>query len=104
MRDGAGGAAGQGGAELNNGAGYWATAEGGVRAHGDDGGGGGCKRRPRAWRRRRRGGGKQRPRASRRRQRSAAGRATATDGGGAAPDLVRLSISTLTPPSLSTVR
>lgn len=54
MRDGAGGAAGQGGAELNNGAGYWATAEGGVRAHGDGGGGGGCKRRPRAWRRRRR--------------------------------------------------
>lgn len=51
MRDGAGGAAGQGGAELNNGAGYWATAEGGVRAHGDGGGGGGCKRRPRAWRR-----------------------------------------------------
>ncbi|BAF15545.1 Os04g0577300, partial [Oryza sativa Japonica Group] len=47
-------AVGQGGAELSNGAGYWATAEGGVRAHGDGGGGGGCKRRPRAWRRRRR--------------------------------------------------
>uniref|UniRef100_I1PP38 Uncharacterized protein n=1 Tax=Oryza glaberrima TaxID=4538 RepID=I1PP38_ORYGL len=60
-------AVGQGGAELRNGAGYWATAEGGVRAHGDGGGGGGCKRRPRAWRRRRR----------RRRQAAAARIATA---------------------------